>query len=191
MASRTLVAKALVCPTASSARPNAMSAARSCPPSAIRILELSAQAISKRMATSSSAPRAPNRLNTALMRVRGTPTRLASSMTRDADVADDTAASPTTRQRSLAATAAATASPQKTEVSIKTTSDSRRRTSSSSSTGRAMSSACSGAATGPQSVTPGATRIDVATISGSVSVPAADGSISAAISRGASTPNKS
>ena len=168
-----------------------MSAARSCPPSAIRILELNAQAISKRMATSSSAPRAPNRLNTALMRVRGTPTRLASSMTRDADVADDTAASPTTRQRSLAATAAATASPQKTEVSIKTTSDSRRRTSSSSSTGRAMSSACSGAATGPQSVTPGATRIEAATISGSVSVPAADGSISAAISRGASTPNKS
>ena len=54
-----------------------------------------------------------------------------------------------------------------------------------------MSSACSGAATGPQSVTPGATRIDVATISGSVSAPAADGSISAAISRGASTPNKS
>lgn len=37
----------------------------------------------------------------ALMRVRGTPTRLASSMTRDADVADDTAASPTIRQRSL------------------------------------------------------------------------------------------
>ena len=54
-----------------------------------------------------------------------------------------------------------------------------------------MSSAFSGAATGPQSVTPGATRIDAATISGSASAPAADGSISIAISCGASTPSRS
>lgn len=108
--------------TSESNRPNPMSPATSSPPKEIRARDASDAPISKRNASSSAQPGDPRRLNTLVMRVAGTPRRVASPTTRVADAPAFAPALPTTKQRSQRATTAATASPQCVEVSMKITS---------------------------------------------------------------------
>lgn len=157
--------------TSESNRPNPMSPATSSPPKEIRARDASDAPISKRNASSSAQLGDPRRLNTLVMRVAGTPRRVASPTTRVADAPAFAPALPTTKQRSQRATTAATASPQCVEVSMKITSATLRRTMMSRSTGAPYSSARSGSISGPHRVSPGPTRIAHDSMSSSASSP--------------------
>ena len=123
------------------------------------------------------------------MRVRGRPKRPAREMARCSAGAVPVAPSATMRHRSHWDTAAATASVHVAEVSTITTSASARSTSSKTSTGFPSSSARSGTPIGPQTVNPGATRIDARTISASESEPDEAAWTIPSRSRGSSTPS--
>ncbi len=141
--------------TTESNRPKPMSPSTSSPPKEKRARDASDAPISKRNASSSAQPGDPWRLHTLVMRLARTPRRVASPTTRAADAPACAPAPPTTKQRSQRAPAAASASPQCVEVSMKITSATVRRTMMSRSTGAPYRSARYGSISGPPRLSPG------------------------------------